>query len=204
MHQQYAKKEIRDILLLGFVHALFGFAGNVVKKGLGAVIELLGLRNNNLLLFLNLSLISLSNLLGQFILVELGVRGLKVEIRGRDSGGTGVVHMTMSTATAATASTTVVVRVEQVATHTGETVRELGLVVVLNSAICRILGHIELADLLGEDLDRLAQFLRLSLGGRTNGWGSGLNGLRIRLFLLIGLFLCWLGLARGGALRLLL
>lgn len=190
--------------MLGLVHSLFGFAGNVVKEGLGPVIEFLSLRNNNFLLFLNLNLISLSNLLGQLILVELGVGGLKVEIRGRDSGGTGVAHMTMGAATTATASTTVVVRVEQVTAHTGETVRELGLVIILNSAICRILGHIKLADLLGKDLDRLAQFLRLGLGSRTNWWGSGFNGLRIRLFMSIGLLLCWLGLARWGALRLLL
>jgi hypothetical protein len=77
--------------------------------------------------------------------------------------------------------------------HTGKTVRELGLVVVLNSAaICRIFGHIELADLLGKDLNRLAQFLRLSLRGRASWWGSRLDSLRVRLFLLISLLLCWL------------
>jgi len=87
-------------------------------------------------------------------------------------------------ATTVTTTTAVVVGLQKMASHAGKTV---GLVLHMLDRLS-ILGHVQFADLLGKDLDRLAKLVGLGLG-RSRWWRSRLDGFRIRLVLmnLVGL-----------------
>lgn len=128
-------------------------------------------------------IISFSNLLGQLILVEFGIGCLEIKVGCWNGGGAGVVHRSMS-ATTVTTTAAVVVGLQKMASHAGKTV---GLVLHMLDRLS-ILGHVQFADLLGKDLDRLAELVGLGLG-RSCWWRSRLDGFRIRLVLmnLVGL-----------------